>query len=780
MDNTESDAFKRWQQCWQTLALSAVLVGTPCAYAATQPTGEMLTPRDSHAAAALPDGRILITGGMASTSLSASVEIYDPVTATFSTAPSLSMPRVSHVAIQLQDGKVLVAGGLGRVDGANSMEASTEFYDPATAQWHSAGPLAHLYHDPVAHRLPNGKALIFDNGYFSNAPNAELYDPQSGTFSDTGVLSQVRIRAASVVLADGRVLVAGGRAKSGETYFASAEIWDAATGQWAPTGALNQARMGATATLLSDGRVLIAGGNATNNSMIASAEIYDPATGTFSITGALLNPRSSHQAQRLADGSVLVGFGNTPSYGVYTSFERYDPATGTWAAAGSSPYTRFTDTWSPLPSGQILIAGDYTGNPGSAEIYDPVCGPAVATVSPTTIPLASNGGPGVISLNYPANCPWTLHNVPAWLNITSLRSGTGPADIQYVAAPNPAQSQRYAQLEVAAATINVTQAIPCDPYLMPTIFPTIVSASNQGMSGSITVTFSNQECTWTTRNVPAWITITSGASGKGNGVINYTVGPNPAGARSGDITITTASQLNRGFILNQAAASTCGATQLPTFFPESVNLSATGGSSSVSIIYNNPDCSWSVTAKPAWLAQNGGSSAGYGNGTYSFVPFANTSGSARSGVITVTTGNGLTKDFPVSQMAGAAQGGNCTPRGTLLVGTQVSNSLTTTACKSGARGASYYTDRYTLTATPGQRIAVLLSSTAFDSYLYLKDAAGNVLTSDDDGGGGRNSRIPANSGYFTLPASSTGPYTVEVSTYGTSSTGSYTLLLTQP
>ena len=56
------------------------------------------------------------------------------------------------------------------------------------------------------------------------------------------------------------------------------------TGTFSLTGSLTTARRGQTATLLADGRVLVAGGLGQQE-VLASAEIYDAATGTFGPTG---------------------------------------------------------------------------------------------------------------------------------------------------------------------------------------------------------------------------------------------------------------------------------------------------------------------------------------------------------------------------------------------------------------------------------------------------------------------------------------------------------------
>jgi len=95
-------------------------------------------------------------------------------------------------------------------------------------------------------------------------------------------------------------------------------------------------------------------------------------------------------------------------------------------------------------------------------------------------------------------------------------------------------------------------------------------------------------------------------------------------------------------------------------------------------------------------------------------------------------------------------------------------------CTAGARGSSYYTDRYSFEAAPGQQVAFQLSG-AFDAYLYIKNPSGAVIASNDNGGGGTSARIPATSGVFTLPSGAAGTYVVEVTSFSAFATGAYTL-----
>ncbi len=153
----------------------------------------------------------------------------------------------------------------------------------------------------------------------------------------------------------------------------------------------------------------------------------------------------------------------------------------------------------------------------------------------------------------------------------------------------------------------------------------------------------------------------------------------------------------------------------------------------------------------------------FATGSYSLtVTSAAASSSSSSAVITSSS---------------SSTGNPCSSAMSAVSGVTNAGTLATTDCNTGARGAGYYTDRYEFTGTSGQLIAIQLTSSAFDSYLYLRNPSGVVITSNDDGGGGTNSRIPATSGNFTLSAS--GTYIIEVTSYSTSRTGAYSLLLTR-
>ncbi|HSJ56616.1 MAG TPA: kelch repeat-containing protein, partial [Anaerolineae bacterium] len=198
------------------------VAATSVAPGAWSPTGSMGMPRVAHTATLLPDGRVLVVGGAASTGpepvVLASAELYDSAGGTWSPTAPMSLPRGGHTATLLQDGRVLVAGG----DGDPASWASAEIYDPVTETWSSTGALQVGRALHSATLLQDGRVLVA-GGIASDRSSTELYDPATGTWSQTGSLTTGRDSHTATLLPDGRVLVVGGYGDTG--FLASTEIY---------------------------------------------------------------------------------------------------------------------------------------------------------------------------------------------------------------------------------------------------------------------------------------------------------------------------------------------------------------------------------------------------------------------------------------------------------------------------------------------------------------------------------------------------------------------------
>jgi len=233
--------------------------------------------------------------------------------------------------------------------------------------------------------LANNKVLVAGgmerNGVWLES--AELFDPATAQFVAAGNMTVPRAGATATLLFDGKVLVAGGSTAMGRSQ-AGAELFDPATNTFSSTGTMNWPRSHAIAVLLQDGKVLIAGGGAAgDNSRLATAELYDPVTGRFTPTGSMSTARSYEVAIRLRDGKVLVAGGisrgDFPDPQVEASAEIYDPATGRFASTGSMAVPRYKHGAALLADGKVLVVGGQTGGPygdrlASTEIFDPRTG----------------------------------------------------------------------------------------------------------------------------------------------------------------------------------------------------------------------------------------------------------------------------------------------------------------------------------------------------------------------------------------------------------------------
>lgn len=184
-------------------------------------------------------------------------------------------------------------------------------------------------------------------------------------------MKSARLDHAATCLADGRVLVCGG--KNGGA-IASAEVYDRQISAFLPTGSMTTRRQLHTATLLPRGVVLVTGGWDGQRSL-ASAEVYDPASGRFYRIGAMFSPRESHTATLLRDGTVLFAGGDNDGRPSDTA-EVSDPE-GTFRRIGPMRTARTGHTATLLPDGTVLVVGgeDIDGNAiNSAECFDPRTG----------------------------------------------------------------------------------------------------------------------------------------------------------------------------------------------------------------------------------------------------------------------------------------------------------------------------------------------------------------------------------------------------------------------
>ncbi len=265
----------------------------------------MLQPRAGHGASLMPNGKVLITGGFKVFTLTdilaflqgiqGDTEIFDPAAGAFGAGPAMLEPRALHTSTAMPNGKVLVAGGLTLVPILNiPLVSNTAYsYNPI---FNTFGlPIfftgARLYHSAAL--LSDGRVLlagglsmdlteVISTGDITKLVISTLSDCQifkatifGGGFTTASALSQPRAGAGVIGLADGGALIAGGFNLSlsstayGMEMLSSADRF-ASSGALSATGSLLAARLTPVLHKLNDGTILAVGGGPT------SAEIYQP------------------------------------------------------------------------------------------------------------------------------------------------------------------------------------------------------------------------------------------------------------------------------------------------------------------------------------------------------------------------------------------------------------------------------------------------------------------------------------------------------------------------
>ena len=372
-----------------TSVSASATISVTTAFVSFFPTGSLQTARGFHTATLLNSGQVLVAGGANKASDPncvggiVSAELYDAYAVATTPTGSMAAARYSHTATLLPNGNVLVAGGFGDTTDCQGVGAqaqnTAELYNPDKGSFSVTGNMSIPRGGHTATMLTEGKVLIAggaDQGVGgAGSPTAELYDPSTGAFTQTGSMAVARFRHTATLLKDGKVLITGGVPLDSSIPTSTAELYDPATGIFTATGGMSTAREEHAATLLDDGTVLITGGqstvmNSNNLQLTATAEIYNPTTGLFAPTGSMTEARNLHTATLLMDGTVLIAGGGNNS----ATAELYDLTPNSFTKTGGMEFGRagHTATAMSLPDGifSVLVVGGGSFNPiATAETY---------------------------------------------------------------------------------------------------------------------------------------------------------------------------------------------------------------------------------------------------------------------------------------------------------------------------------------------------------------------------------------------------------------------------
>jgi hypothetical protein len=133
-----------------------------------------------------------------------SVEIFDPATISWTRASDMGVARYAHTATTLPNGSVLVAGGIS----ATGYVRAAELFDPARGDWRPAGIPNDGRGTHTATLLADGRVLVAGGGPTFSEPGidlppsatAEIYDPSNESWTDVPLLNTARTFATATLL----------------------------------------------------------------------------------------------------------------------------------------------------------------------------------------------------------------------------------------------------------------------------------------------------------------------------------------------------------------------------------------------------------------------------------------------------------------------------------------------------------------------------------------------------------------------------------------------------
>ncbi len=375
----------------------------------------------------------------------------------------------------------------------------------------------------------------------------------------------------------------------------------------------------------------------------AAISCFETKTGSLSSAGQ----QNSYTFPAVSGRKVILSTAST-TYLVDTVAELYDPSgnlVGASAADGKSGILTIPTAGSytiVVRDSDLSNIGDYGL---SLAFVDGTCGTVISCGETKNGTLGSPGQQNSYIFPGSAGNKVVISSSSGYYLVDTVAELYDPSGSLLAATAPDGQSGQVTLPASGSYTILVrdsdlfntgdyTLVFSCgDATCSYTLFPVSQTFPVSGGSGSVSVTAAPSDCAWTATSDSGWLTITSGASGTGNGSVAFSVSANSAsGSRSGHLTIG-----GKTFTVTQE-----GTACTYSISPSSRSIDASGGTGSVAVTAGS-NCAWTATSNAAWITITSGA-GGTGNGTVSYTVAANDAATSRSGTMTIAE-----KTFTVTQ-----------------------------------------------------------------------------------------------------------------------------------
>ncbi len=285
-------------------------------------------------------------------------------------------------------------------------------------------------------------------------------------------------------------------------------------------------------------------------------------------------------------------------------------------------------------TGTLTVAGQ------NVAVVQAGLGTCTLEISPTTASLSKDAANGSFSVTTPAHCQWSATSNSGWLAVPSGSAGAGNGTVGYSVERNRDVNARTGTITVGARTFTMNQAgdPPAPPVCEYSVTP-IEFSPCMSVPYNLTAAITTQEgCTWTASSGAPWMTVTSGQSGSGSGMVSFTVSDNWEAPRHGVVMLRWPTE-TAGQNLQVAQAGCYYAVSTAA-----ITIAAAGGTGQFDVLQtSDPNtcggatqdrCRWTAQSDVPWITITTPMPQ-VGDNRVSITVAANPGTSARTGRITV-------------------------------------------------------------------------------------------------------------------------------------------------
>jgi Bacterial Ig-like domain (group 2) len=323
--------------------------------------------------------------------------------------------------------------------------------------------------------------------------------------------------------------------------------------------------------------------------------------------------------------------GTAPGVGAVAQFA----ATAALSNSSSRPVTGEA-TWQSSNTAVAMVSGGtVTGvSVGEADIsasYQNVTGKLHITIAltPAAVTMVTVTG---TAPDVGATSPFTANatlNDGTVQNVTSLSTWRSSNPSVATVSAGGVTGVAAGQADITATYQNATGSIHIAVIATACTFsvdPTSASVNSSGGLLRFFVFVSQQgtNCAWTATSSDPFVTITSGASGNGNGSVLISVSANSGASRAAFLTIAG----------RQATVSQAAGNCVTSVSPSSADYSAELKQGTVKVTAP-AGCEWRATSLSAFITFNPIFASGSGDGSFTYRVFGNLTGAPRSGSLSM-------------------------------------------------------------------------------------------------------------------------------------------------